>query len=158
MSSDEPRRAAASALNAAAEALFETVDDLDRAIEWLGDEDRDLRRGLEASRERLLGRCVRLGFDSLVPTGDRFDPFLHEAIALRPGVGRDGTVVATHRRGWVASANGELMRPAIVTVRQGTELGGVTAVAEALERTPEQPRRRTSRNHEPPGLTEAART
>ena len=60
----------------------------------------------------------RAGVESYDPTGERFDPTLHEAISTRPdGDGVEaGTVVETLERGY--RLDGQVLRPARVVVSE----------------------------------------
>lgn len=126
-------------------ALFELVDDCDRALEALHElETPDaMRRGLETIRLRLLKHFESLGFYPVDPLGDLFDPHSHQAVATEAGLGQDGIVTRVHRRGWL---HGEkLVQAAMVTVRQGEPdevLPWEDDEEAGLERRRRRPRRR----------------
>jgi molecular chaperone GrpE len=53
--------------------------------------------------------------EKLVPTGEPFDPNLHEAVAHEPGEGGPPVVTDVFRSGYVWK--GRVIRPAMVKVR-----------------------------------------
>lgn len=117
----------------AALAFTDLVDDCDRALIALVEMDAPeaIISGLEKSRERMLAEFTKFGFESLAPLNADFDPLFHEAISTEPGSGKDNVIVRVHRRGWMQK--GKLLRPALVTVRQG--LPGVEQDEEEQEST-----------------------
>lgn len=128
-------------------ALFEIVDDCDRALASLRGLElpESVRRGLEGIQQRLVSQFETLGYQAFDPLGEEFDPHRHEAVSAEPGPGRNGVVIRVHRRGWL---HGEyLVRAAQVTVRQGEPLpeqqpAAAEAVGNgALDRRRRRPRR-----------------
>jgi molecular chaperone GrpE len=75
-----------------------------------------LARGIQLVHSELQAALARAGVESFDPTGDKFDPSLHEAISTQPGGdGVDaGTVVETLERGY--RLDGQVLRPARVIV------------------------------------------
>ena len=102
-----------------ASGLFELVDECEQALKALMDLDdpEGVQLGLEGMRGKLLRHFERMGYRSVDPLGEDFDPHLHEALAVEAGPGRDGAVVKVHRRGWFYEET--IVVPAQVTVRQG---------------------------------------
>lgn len=100
-------------------ALTEMVDDCDRALQSLIDLEAPeaVIAGLEKARTRMLAEFDKFGLQSLSPLEEEFDPLFHEAISTEPGSGKDNVIIRVHRRGWMQ--DGKLLRPALVTVRQG---------------------------------------
>lgn len=101
-------------------AFADLIDDCDRAMQALieGSADPSIRSGVEGAVGRMTEHLARHGLTSILPLDQQFDPLFHEAIAVEPGAGRDGLIVRVHRRGWLLGE--QLLRPAIVTVCQGT--------------------------------------
>ena len=75
---------------------------------------RSLREAGEAERR---GKA-RAGVESYDPTGERFDPAVHEAISTKPAEdgGDSGMVVETLERGY--RLDGQVLRPARVVVSE----------------------------------------
>ncbi len=77
-----------------------------------------LARGVALVHGELQATLKRAGVESYDPTGERFDPTLHEAISTRPdgdGVAA-GTIVETLERGY--RLDGQVLRPARVVVSE----------------------------------------
>jgi len=75
-----------------------------------------LARGVALVFKELRATLERAGVESYDPSGERFDPALHEAISTRPANdgGKPGTVLETLERGY--RLEGQLLRPARVIV------------------------------------------
>jgi molecular chaperone GrpE len=68
-------------------------------------------------QEELRGRLQGAGVEAFDPTGERFDPQLHEALSTRPEEGTEaGVVVETLEKGY--RLDGQVLRPARVVVSQ----------------------------------------
>lgn len=108
-----------------AEAIREVVpvlDDLERAIQAAGlDPEGDSEDGL-AHGVLLVFRSLREtlghhGVEAVDPTGERFDPQLHEALSKQPADGvESGHVVETMQKGYRLGE--QLIRPARVVVAE----------------------------------------
>jgi hypothetical protein len=133
----------------AALGLFDMVDVYDHALGSLAlvEGSDAIQDGLVSAREQLITLFEKLGFESLFPLGEMFDPNLHEAIGLEQGEGEDGSICRVHRRGWLQ--DGLVVRAAMVTVLElpaGAAASSVSAtpepakqVAAALADEPEAP-------------------
>jgi molecular chaperone GrpE len=96
--------------------LVPVVDNLERALAAAADED-PLKKGVELVRSDLLAALEAAGVAAFDPTGEAFDPELHEALATRPADGAvSGTVLETAERGY--RLDGQLIRPARVVVAE----------------------------------------
>jgi molecular chaperone GrpE len=96
------------------------LDDLDRAIAAgrRAEAGTPLLAGVELARDNLLAGLAGRGVRRLEPTGERFDPRRHEAIARVPvEPERDGVVLETFAPGY--TLGDELVRPARVAVGHG---------------------------------------
>ncbi|MEQ9815280.1 MAG: nucleotide exchange factor GrpE [Azospirillaceae bacterium] len=101
--------------------LITVADNLKRALEaapereGLPDAVKSLIDGVEATEKELAGVFERHGLEPVDPTGESFDPNLHQAMFEVPGTGQPaGTVVQTVALGY--TLNGRLLRPAMVGV------------------------------------------
>ena len=94
-----------------------SIDNLERALS-AAEEGSEVARGVELVHGELQATLARAGVESYDPTGEPFDPTLHEAISTQPG--RDGvaagTVVETLERGY--RLDGQVLRPARVVVSE----------------------------------------
>ena len=109
--------------------LIPTLDNLERALAAGGD-DAALRTGVELTLRELTTLLERHGVTAHDPTGQRFDPEVHQALLHESAPGFDeGTIVAVFRKGY--SLGERLLRPALVKVakgiqgEEGSEPGGV---------------------------------
>jgi len=104
--------------------LLTVADNLKRALEaapereGLPDAVKSLIDGVEATEKELAGVFERHGLEPVDPTGESFDPNLHQAMFEVPGTDKPaGTVVQTMALGY--TLNGRLVRPAMVGVAKG---------------------------------------
>jgi molecular chaperone GrpE len=107
--------------------LLPALDNLERALE-AGDDARArdsatrlmevhqaLVKGVAMVREELNSRLEGAGVESFDPTGEKFDPQLHEALSTKPEEGTEsGVVLETVEKGY--RLNGQVLRPARVVV------------------------------------------
>jgi molecular chaperone GrpE len=71
--------------------------------------------GVAMVRDELQSRLEGAGVESFDPTGERFDPQLHEALSTMPAKGTEsGIVLETVQKGY--RLNGQVLRPARVVV------------------------------------------
>jgi molecular chaperone GrpE len=74
-----------------------------------------LADGMQATQRLFASALERLGVEELDPSGQPFDPELHEAMMVQPSADHpDGTVLAVVQRGYRVA--GRVMRPARVVV------------------------------------------
>lgn len=108
-----------------AEVIREVVpvlDDLERAIEAAGldpegDSEDGLAHGVLLVFRSLRETLGRHGVEAVDPTGERFDPQLHEALSKQPADGvESGRVVETMQKGYRLGE--QLIRPARVVVAE----------------------------------------
>jgi molecular chaperone GrpE len=91
--------------------LLPILDNLERALEADG----DIREGVEATREQLVGILSQEGLSPISSEGQDFDPTVHEALMSKPSdEHEEDTVIQTLERGYVL--NGKTIRPAKVAV------------------------------------------
>ncbi len=102
---------------ALARELVPSIDNLERALA-AAEDGSEVARGVELVHGELQATLTRAGVESYDPTGERFDPALHEAISTQraaDGSG-SGTVVETLERGY--RLNSQVLRPARVIVSE----------------------------------------
>lgn len=98
------------------------LDDLERAIQAAGldpegDSDDGLAHGVLLVFRSLRDSLGKHGIEAVDPTGERFDPQLHEALSAQPAEGvESGTVVETMQKGYKLGE--QLIRPARVVVAE----------------------------------------
>lgn len=91
--------------------LLPVLDNLERALAAEG----DVREGVQATREQLVGVLEREGLETVVSDGESFDPAIHEAIMGQPSEEHEeDMIIHTLERGYVL--NGKPIRPAKVIV------------------------------------------
>jgi molecular chaperone GrpE len=97
--------------------LLPVIDNLERALQAGGDPaaHESLVRGVELVLEEVRGKLASAGVEAFDPTGERFDPELHEALSALPAADTDsGVVLETLEKGY--RLNGQILRPARVVV------------------------------------------
>ena len=85
--------------------LLPALDDFERALAHAEAEERDeehsLTKGIRLVQEQLLAALKRAGIETFSPSGEQFDPHLHEAVATTPVEGAEsGTVVEVYQAGY----------------------------------------------------------
>jgi molecular chaperone GrpE len=106
-------QAEARGVGKAAKELLAPLDHLGLAIDHASDD--ASREVLEGLRKELFGALGRVGVESFDPTGEAFDPTVHEAMTSQPVEGAEsGTVVSTYQRGYKIGET--VLRPARVVV------------------------------------------
>ncbi len=91
--------------------LLPILDSLERALEADG----DIKEGVEATHDQLVGILTQEGLTPISSEGKNFDPAVHEALMSKPSdEHEEDTVIQTLERGYVL--NGKPIRPAKVVV------------------------------------------
>ena len=100
--------------------LLPVLDNLERALQLTGNggENGDaFVEGVRLVHADLVGVLQRSGVEAFDPSGEPFDPTLHEALSTRPQDGENpGTVVEVVEKGY--RLNDTILRPARVVVSQ----------------------------------------
>ncbi len=102
--------------------VIPVLDDLERALQAAGldpegDSEDGLAHGVLLVFRGLRESLLRNGIEALDPTGEKFDPTLHEALSTQPADGTEsGTVVETMQKGYRLGE--QLIRPARVVVAE----------------------------------------
>jgi molecular chaperone GrpE len=109
--------------------LLPALDNLERALEASGDDARArdsatrlreyeaLVEGVALVRDELHSRLEGAGVEAFDPTGEKFDPQLHEALATKPDERIEpGVILETVEKGY--RLNGQVLRAAKVVVSQ----------------------------------------
>jgi molecular chaperone GrpE len=97
--------------------MLPALDNLERALAAGVDPSAHpaLVQGVGMVRDELRSRLEGAGVESFDPTGEKFDPRLHEALSTRPDEGTEpGVVLETVEKGY--RLNGQVLRPARVVV------------------------------------------
>jgi molecular chaperone GrpE len=99
--------------------LLGVVDSLEAGIATAeSSSDRSLVEGQQATLKLLQSAIQKHGIRAIDPTGERFNPELHEAIAMQDAAGAEAnTVIKVVQKGY--QLNGRLLRPARVIVARG---------------------------------------
>jgi molecular chaperone GrpE len=113
----EASQAEARGRAALARDLLSVVDNLERALAASPQADNHLAEGVRLVYEELAGVLANAGIESFEPTGEQFDPELHEAMLTKPG--NEGEVLEVFQKGY--RLNGQVLRPARVVVGAGEE-------------------------------------
>jgi molecular chaperone GrpE len=126
---DDVREAERRGKSSLARELIPSLDNLERALRAAGidpDSDDDvegtgdgggLAHGVRLVYRELRSTLERAGVEPYDPTGERFDPNWHEALATRQQEGTDaGVVLETVERGY--RLDGQVLRPAKVVVSE----------------------------------------
>ncbi|HMJ72900.1 MAG TPA: nucleotide exchange factor GrpE [Solirubrobacterales bacterium] len=102
--------------------VLPVLDDLERALQAAGldpegDSEDGLAHGVLLVFRGLRETLVKNGIEAVDPTGEKFDPNLHEALSTQPAEGvESGTVVETMQKGYRLGE--QLIRPARVVVAE----------------------------------------
>jgi len=102
--------------------VLPVLDDLERALQAAGldpegDSDDGLAHGVLLVFRGLRETLVKNGIEAVDPTGEKFDPQVHEALSTQPAEGvESGTVVETMQKGYRLGE--QLIRPARVVVAE----------------------------------------
>lgn len=75
-----------------------------------------LKSGVELTLKQLVSVLEKNNVKEVNPLGERFDPNLHQAIAMVPGEGEPNTVASVLQKGYLL--HDRVLRPALVTVCQ----------------------------------------
>jgi molecular chaperone GrpE len=97
--------------------LLPVIDNLERALQAGQDASAHeaLARGVALVHDELRARLQSAGVEAFDPTGEPFDPQLHEALSTQPAEGTEpGVVLETVEKGY--RLNGQVLRPARVVV------------------------------------------
>ncbi len=108
------------ALEKFATALLPVVDSLEMGLAAARESDdaEKLREGSELTLKMFLDVLEKFGIEQVDPTGEKFDPELHQAMSTQENPDAEpNTVLMTMQKGYLL--NGRLLRPAMVIVAKG---------------------------------------
>jgi len=110
---EELRRIAAEIL---VKEMLPVIDNFERALQHAGNSDPEtFREGVEMISRQLWDLLQREGLQAVDPSGEAFDPELHEAVQrVEDADEAPGTVTAVYSKGY--TYGGRLLRPAMVAV------------------------------------------
>jgi molecular chaperone GrpE len=95
--------------------LLPVVDNLERALASAGEGEQHLAEGVRLVHQELVSVLQRNGVQAFDPTGEAFDPDVHEALSTRSEDGADpGVILDVVEKGY--RLNGSVLRPARVVV------------------------------------------
>lgn len=97
-------------------AFLEPVENLKRSMASPGDDVASLVNGLGMVHRQFLDALTKLGLEEVPGEGAKFDPNLHEALAVTPVADpeQDGKVLMVHQGGY--SVKGKVLRAAQVVI------------------------------------------
>lgn len=99
--------------------LLAVVDNLERALAAIAEEDVTQREGVELTLKTLLSALEKHGVSLINPHGETFNPEHHQAITMLDVAGAvPNSVVDVMQKGY--SINGRLLRPAMVVVAKAS--------------------------------------
>jgi molecular chaperone GrpE len=106
------------------------IDDLDRAIELMSEEDRATPwgEGILLVQRKIWSTLESEGVAPIESLGKPFDPSLHEAISMQDGANGATTVVQEYQRGFTLGER--VLRPAMVVVGAADESPSESAGAD----------------------------
>ena len=98
------------------EVFFEPVQNLKRCLETAGDDAESIKQGLEMVIGQFNGRMDKLGLQEVPGVGSRFDPNVHNALAMQPVFEKekDGVVLLVHAAGYAVGSR--VIQPAQVII------------------------------------------
>lgn len=112
------RETAAAGARAKAELVREllpALDNLERALAAAGEADDGFARGVQMVHAEIVGALERNGVAAFEPSGERFDPTVHEALSTRPADDAEaGVVIDVVEKGYRLEET--VLRPARVVV------------------------------------------
>jgi molecular chaperone GrpE len=94
--------------------LLPVVDNLERALATANPEEDHLAEGVRLVHVELLNTLQRNGITAFDPSGEPFDPTVHEAISMREGENGSGLVLDVVEKGY--KLGDAVIRPARVVV------------------------------------------
>lgn len=98
--------------------LLPVVDGLEMGLNAAAADQVDpvkLREGMELTLKILIAGLEKFGIHEIDPAGEKFDPALHQAMAVQPSPDAEpNTVLAVYQKGYLL--NDRLIRPAMVVV------------------------------------------
>ena len=98
--------------------MLPVLDSLEKALELAGEERNPMIEGIEATYRQMVQAMQQSGMTEINPVGEKFDPAVHQAIAMVPPQADQvsGQVAQVFQRGWLI--NGRVLRAAMVSVIQ----------------------------------------
>ncbi|HFC93304.1 MAG TPA: nucleotide exchange factor GrpE [Leucothrix mucor] len=102
------------AIKSFVEQLLPVIDSLEMGLQAKGDLD-SIREGMNLTLKQFESLMQKQNLQAVNPLGEKFDPELHQAMAMQPSEEyEDGLVAAVMQKGY--TLNGRLVRPAMVMV------------------------------------------
>lgn len=111
------------ALDGFSKEMVTVIDSLElglQAITGDSEEVKKFREGSELTLKQFEAAFTKFNIEKIDPTGEAFNPELHQAMAMQPSEDAEpNTVLNTFQKGY--SLNGRLIRPAMVVVAKAAE-------------------------------------
>ncbi|MDQ7089084.1 MAG: nucleotide exchange factor GrpE [Methylococcales bacterium] len=111
------------ALDKFSKELLPVIDSLELGLQAIigeSDETKKIREGYELTLKQFESVFIKFNIEKIDPTGESFDPELHQAMAMQPSEEAEpNTVLNVFQKGY--SLNGRLIRPAMVVVAKAAE-------------------------------------
>lgn len=101
--------------------LLSVVDSLELGLQAANGDAADvakLREGMDLTHKQLLAVLEKFNVRRVDPTGEKFNPEFHQAMAMQPAPDAEpNTVITVFQKGYLL--NDRLLRPAMVVIAQG---------------------------------------
>ncbi|RTE86905.1 MULTISPECIES: nucleotide exchange factor GrpE [Gammaproteobacteria] len=124
-SAQEVEKAKNFALEKFAGELLSVIDNLERAMQAIDNEDdamKSVYEGIEMTYKGFIQTIEKFGMQPVNPEGEAFDPQLHQAMGMQESEDvAPNTVLAVMQKGY--TLNGRLLRPAMVMVSRAPTEG-----------------------------------
>lgn len=104
--------------------LLPVVDSLEKSVESVGEDAQVavIKEGIDLTLSMLTNALGKFNVEQIDPTGEPFDPQVHEAMSMVEAPGAEpNSVVAVMQKGYLL--NGRLVRPAMVMVSKAAASG-----------------------------------
>jgi molecular chaperone GrpE len=97
--------------------FLDIIDDIEHALRSTSEDERPLADGIKMIHQKFLALLEKEDVRPIVSIGEKFDPEIHEAVAMvkRKGV-EHGTIIEDLRHGYLWKK--ELLRPAQVRIAE----------------------------------------
>ncbi len=106
-----------------AKELLSVLDSLELGLQAVGGDSQEVikfKEGSELTLKQFAAVFAKFNIETLDPTGQPFNPELHQAMAMQPSAEYPaGSVIATFQKGYLI--HGRLLRPAMVVVAKAAE-------------------------------------
>ena len=109
------------AIESFAEDLLPVKDALEKALATESQTAESMKAGVDLTLKALQTAFSRAQVVEVDPAGQKFDPHRHQAMQMVPSAQPANTVVDVYQKGYLI--NDRILRPALVTVSSGEDVG-----------------------------------